>query len=109
MSHTNGSDGELMGASPGTGRSAKLVASCFAMTAFAVAIIAGLAAGNGPGAVLVRALLAMIGCYVIGLIIGMVCQSVLVQHMAAEQRDTSDAERETAPSRAESEEEVLTV
>ena len=84
MSQAKRSDHGVLTPSQVSGRSGKIIASCFALTAFAVAIIAGLAAGNDAGAVLVRALLAMIGCHVIGLIVGMICQHVVTQHVASE-------------------------
>ncbi len=61
-----------------------LVAGCLALAAFAVAIVAGLAAGNAPTPILLRAVIAMIACYPVGLVIGLVCQRVIDEHLAAE-------------------------
>ncbi len=45
-----------------TGVLSNVLAGCFAMAAFAVAILAGLAGGNSPASILLRALIAMIVC-----------------------------------------------
>jgi hypothetical protein len=63
-----------------TGGATRAVAGCFALAAFAVAVVAGLAGGNTPSSILVRALIAMIACYPLGLMIGLVCQHVIEQH-----------------------------
>jgi hypothetical protein len=64
-----------------TGAASRAVAGCFALAAFAVAVIAGLAGGNASSSILVRALIAMIVCYPVGLIIGLVCQHVIEDHV----------------------------
>jgi hypothetical protein len=66
-----------------TGAASRAVAGCFALAAFAVAVVAGLAGGNTPSAILVRALIAMIVCYPLGLVIGLVCQHVIEEHVKA--------------------------
>ncbi len=66
-----------------TGAASRAVAGCFALAAFAVAVVAGLAGGNAPSAILVRALIAMIVCYPMGLVIGLVCQHVIEEHVKA--------------------------
>jgi hypothetical protein len=48
------------------------VGACVALLAFALAIAAGLAAANSAATVLLRALLAMIVCYPVGLAAGAV-------------------------------------
>ncbi len=53
------------------------------MAAFAVAVLAGLAGGNSAVSILIRALIAMIGCYPIGLMIGVICQRVMTDHIQA--------------------------
>ncbi|MHC4415045.1 MAG: hypothetical protein ACYS0G_07165 [Planctomycetota bacterium] len=63
-----------------TGAASNVIAGCFALAAFAVAVLAGLAGGNPATSILGRALLAMIVCYPVGLMIGMVCQRVLEEH-----------------------------
>jgi tetrahydromethanopterin S-methyltransferase subunit C len=90
----------------------RVMAGCLALAAFAIAIFAGLAAGNAAGLVLVRALMAMILCYPVGFIIGMICQRVIEMHAPApsepEQEDESDAEP-SEDAAGEHAEEVITV
>ncbi len=62
----------------------KVIAGCFALAAFAVAVLAGLAGGNSAVSILTRALIAMIGCYPIGLMIGVICQRVMTDHIEAQ-------------------------
>lgn len=50
------------------------------MAAFAIAIFAGIVAGNAAGLVLLRALMAMILCYPVGFIVGMICERVVATH-----------------------------
>ena len=71
-----------------TANAGKAIAGCFALAAFTVAVIAGLAGGNAATSILVRALIAMIACYPVGLLIGAVCQHVVDQHV----RDQIDAD-----------------
>ena len=66
-----------------TGAASRAVAGCFALAAFAVAVVAGLAGGNTPSSILVRALMAMVVCYPVGLVIGLVCQRVIEEHVKA--------------------------
>jgi len=49
---------------------AKIIATCFALVAFAAAVAVGLAAGNPTSTILGRALLAMFVCWVVGRIVG---------------------------------------
>jgi hypothetical protein len=66
------------------GAASRAVAGCFALAAFAVAVVAGLAGGNSPSAILFRALIAMVVCYPVGLVIGLVCQRVVEDHVNAQ-------------------------
>ena len=66
-----------------TGAASRAVAGCFALAAFAVAVVAGLAGGNTPSSILVRAIMAMVVCYPVGLVIGLVCQQVIEEHVKA--------------------------
>ncbi len=66
-----------------TGVTTKAIAGCFALAAFAVAVLAGLAGGNTPTLILFRALIAMVACYPLGLLIGLVCQRVIEEHVKA--------------------------
>ena len=65
------------------------IAGCFALSAFAVAVVAGLAAQNPASSILVRALIAMIICYPVGLIIGLICQRLIFDHIEAHQKAAS--------------------
>ena len=64
-----------------TATASKAIAGCFALAAFTVAVLAGLAGGNAAMSILGRALIAMIACYPVGLLIGVVCQHVVEQHV----------------------------
>ncbi len=64
-----------------SGIASKAVAGCFALAAFTVAVVAGLAGGNTAISILGRALVAMIVCYPLGLMVGMVCRQVIQQHL----------------------------
>lgn len=59
----------------------RVIAGCFALSAFAVAIFAGLASQNATAQILLRAVLAMIVCYPVGLLIGWVCEWVVAGHV----------------------------
>ena len=49
---------------------AKVIATCFALVAFAAALIVGIAVGNPAGTVLWRALLTLALCWPIGYVVG---------------------------------------
>ena len=63
--------------------SGKVVASCFALAGFAVAIVAGLAAEVDSAQILLRSAVAIIVCYPIGMLAGSVCQRVVQSHITA--------------------------
>ena len=63
------------------GTASKAVAGCFALAAFTVAVVAGLAGGNTAISILGRALVAMIVCYPLGLVVGIVCRQVIQQDL----------------------------
>jgi hypothetical protein len=63
---------------------AKVIASIFALAAFAVAIVAGLAAGNTPARVLGTAVGAMVVCQVLGQLVGAVGEWVVNEHVTSE-------------------------
>jgi uncharacterized protein involved in response to NO len=60
----------------------KVVAAVFALSAFAVALIAGIGAGNDTTTVLLRALGALLVCQIIGLIAGLIIEQVIKEHEA---------------------------
>jgi hypothetical protein len=70
------------------GIAATTIAGAFALTAFAVAVLAGLGSGNPAPSVLVRALIAMLVCYPIGLVLGTIAQR-LVQDEIERHRDSN--------------------
>jgi hypothetical protein len=65
------------------GIAATTIAACFALAAFAVAVVAGLASGNPAASVLGRAIAAMVICYPVGLAIGYVAQRIIGEHIEA--------------------------
>ena len=69
-----------------------VLGACFAMAAFVVAVVAGLARENTPSAILLRAVLAMIVCYPVGMLVGMMCLRVLQEHVKAPQETVEDDE-----------------
>lgn len=73
----------------------RLIASCFALAAFAIAVLAGLMGGNEAAQILLRAVGATAICYVLGMIVGMICDSVIHAHVSAKSAD--------APSRVSTE------
>ena len=84
-----------------TGVLSNVLAGCFAMAAFAVAILAGLAGGNSPASILLRAVIAMIVCYPVGLMIGLAVQRVVSDQLEAQQKAYDDGnEPETAEASA---------
>ncbi|MCH8344603.1 MAG: hypothetical protein IH983_11515 [Planctomycetes bacterium] len=82
-----------------TGVLSNVLAGCFAMAAFAVAILAGLAGGNPPASILLKALIAMIVCYPVGLMIGLAAQRVISDQLEAQQKAVDD-EDEAKPAEA---------
>ena len=65
------------------------IAGCFSLSAFAVAVVAGLFAHNPASSILIRALIAMIVCYPVGLTIGLICQRLILDHIKAHQEAAS--------------------
>jgi hypothetical protein len=64
----------------------KAIAGIFALAAFAVAIIAGVASRNPASAVLVRAMIAMILCYPVGLAAGLVVRRIAADQIEGHRR-----------------------
>lgn len=67
--------------------SSRVIAACFALSAFAVAIISGLASDNPVGMILGRALIAMFVCYPVGLMVGVVCERAIIDHVRAHREE----------------------
>ena len=66
---------------------ARVIATCLALVGFAAAVVVGLAVGNEPAAVLTRATLVMLGCLVLGTVVGKVAQHTIDQHVEKHKRD----------------------
>ncbi len=60
----------------------KVVAAVFALSAFAVALIAGIGAGNDTTTVLARALGALVVCQLIGMGAGVIIERIIKEHEA---------------------------
>jgi hypothetical protein len=67
----------------GFGIPTKMVAAVFALCAFTVAIVAGMATGNPSEAVLTNALICLVLCHVLGLFVGAVGERALAETVAA--------------------------
>lgn len=76
----------------------KVIAAIFALAGFAVAVIAGLAAGNPASRVLVCALTGMLICHALGLGAGALGERIVNDHLGAYRaaRPVPDTNR-TAP------------
>ena len=55
----------------------RVIAACFAIVTFVAALAVGLASGNPPGTVIVRATVVMVVCWIIGQGIGALLQYVI--------------------------------
>lgn len=66
------------------GTPARLVACCTASSAFTVAVLAGMFAGNDLDSTVTRALAAMVVCYVVGRVVGGAMESIVAERVAAE-------------------------
>ncbi|MCB9846193.1 MAG: hypothetical protein H6811_09435 [Phycisphaeraceae bacterium] len=65
------------------GRIASVIAASFALTAYAIATVAGFAAGNPTPTILLRGLLVLIVCHAAGQAIGAVAGVVIRDHNAS--------------------------
>jgi hypothetical protein len=79
---------------------ATTIAGSFAMAAFAVAILAGLSTGNAAASVLLRAVVAMLVCYPIGLVAGGVAQRLVQEHIERFRTDHPVMDESALPSAA---------
>ncbi len=80
-----------------TATGSKAIAGCFALAAFTVAVLAGLAGGNTASSILLRALVAMVACYPLGLVIGVLCQHVIEQHVKTPTENEGGAGGDLSP------------
>ena len=74
------------------------IASSMALVAFAVCLVGGLQAGNTFTTTVTRALVAMIGTLVVGLVIGAMGQRMLEENLGAEEKKLRKNEAESAGS-----------
>ncbi len=56
---------------------ARLIAACFALVAFALAIAVGLSAGNPADAILQRSLVALVLAFIGGSVVGTICEHLV--------------------------------
>lgn len=64
------------------GRAAKVIASSMGLTGFAIACFAGIIVGNPANTVLIRSLVCMFACYLLGSIVGAIGEWVVNQHLS---------------------------
>ena len=67
------------------GIAATTIAGSFALAAFTIAVVVGLASGNPASSILLRAIIAMLVCYPVGLAVGLIAQRVVKEHIKAHQ------------------------
>ena len=97
------------------GSISNVIAGCFALAAFAVALVAGLAGDNEASAVLLRAVLAMLLGYPIGLVAGMICARAIdagvqdARNRREQSNDADTSEGRAAGSNAREGEQVISV
>lgn len=63
------------------GTPSRLIASCFGLSGFAVAVVAGMASGNEGSRVLTVALCCLILCHIVGLAAGLIGESIVNEYM----------------------------
>ena len=69
----------------------RVIASCFALAAFAVSVLTGLAENIEAAQILLRAVIAMIVCFPVGAMVGVTCDSVIRSHLSAKSSDVQGA------------------
>jgi peptidoglycan/LPS O-acetylase OafA/YrhL len=62
---------------------ARRLAAAMSLIVFAVCLLAGLSAGNPPATILYKALVAMLGTLVVGLLVGVMAQKMLDENLKA--------------------------
>lgn len=70
-------------------RPTKVIAAVLGLAAFAIAVVAGMGAGNDASTVLARALGFMVLCYLIGLAVGHIGERTVEEHLAAYRSKTA--------------------
>jgi hypothetical protein len=76
-----------------------LIAGCMGLIGFAVSLLAGVQANNPLGVILSHALLASLGCCVIGYIAGMMANSVAGEHATRLAADVAKKDAEAKAKR----------
>jgi hypothetical protein len=84
----------------------QVVATCFALTAFAVAMISGLIVDNPPLTVLVRSLIVLVVCYGLGWLVGSGVARMMVLGSASDALADVDQEHFDDSAEASSKEEI---
>lgn len=59
---------------------ARVLATCFALAAFAASLAVGVYVGNDAATVMGRGIAVLLGCYLIGLIVGSAAQRAIDDH-----------------------------
>ncbi len=74
------------------------MASCFALAGFAIAIVSGLSGGAEAIGVLQGAILAMVICYIVAMVLGKGCATIVREHLErySEERPLGAPPLETA-------------
>ena len=74
-----------------------VIAACFGLSAFAVALISGLAAGRGASNILGAATIALLVCYMLGLIIARVAEHAVQDAIDSTRKSRATPPPETTP------------
>lgn len=73
-----------------------MIASAFGLAAFAVAVIAGLAAGNSSTRTLTVAIVAMVACRFVGLLLGAAGEAAVREHLSSGRAGAAGARSATS-------------
>ncbi len=73
------------------------IAAALALIAFAMALLAGLESGNTFSTTVTRALIAMVGTFAVGLVIGAMAQKMVDESLADAERKLKDLQVESPP------------
>lgn len=68
------------------GKATKTIATSLALTAFAIAVVAGLMASNPAAHVLKVAIFSMIVCHVVGVFVGMISEHAVSEYIVQAKR-----------------------
>lgn len=61
--------------------STRVIAAALGLSAFAIALLAGLAVDNPAPDILTRALIALVACSFLGMLIGLVAERIVADHL----------------------------